>query len=658
MTGPFLCDTIGKENNGKGVDMRYLGNKTKLLPFIESVMKKYHIQGQVFADLFAGTGSVGDFFKDRYHVVANDYMRFSGVLCAAKLWNRRPPAFTRFKRLYGSEPFSWLNAREYGPREDFFLYENYTPRGGRMYLTEKNAARIDGMRQDIEEFYRDKDIKEEEYVFLLASLLESVLKVSNTSGTYQAYFKFWEQRSLKDFVLEPLEMREVAGRGSLRRVNRIYSEDSNALVRRISGDIAYIDPPYTITQYANSYHLLETLACNDRPEIFGKTGRRSSRELSGYSNKQQAIIEFEDLFRQLDFDHVLVSYSNQSIVPLEKLVELARLFAVDHAVYVETNDYREYATNNLSGKGAEEGLKEALIYFRKDRTIHKSPLNYSGSKDKLLPLIYKLLPKRVSTFVDAMGGAFNVGANVLATGRVVYNEYNPYVYGIVDMLVNTPREELIGRVDRLVAEYGLCRENREAYLALRTAFNENKAPLYLFTLQIHAFQNMIRFNSRMQMNTPVGNNEWNEGTRDRIRNFRVKAPEYEMRLGPYEELLEALPEVLGLSEIPADTVFYFDPPYFITNAEYNDGKRGLEGWDAGQERALLDFLSVLHQRGYRFLLSNVLKHNGREHGMLKEWIAENGFHVTQIGRTGIKYPRTEVVVTNYRPVGAREEFLI
>ena len=46
--------------------MRYLGNKTKLLDFIESVIKKYNIEGEVFADLFSGTSSVGDFFKDKY----------------------------------------------------------------------------------------------------------------------------------------------------------------------------------------------------------------------------------------------------------------------------------------------------------------------------------------------------------------------------------------------------------------------------------------------------------------------------------------------------------------------------------------------------------------------------------------------------------------
>ena len=32
--------------------MRYLGNKQNLTSFIENVIKKYNIQGEVFADLF------------------------------------------------------------------------------------------------------------------------------------------------------------------------------------------------------------------------------------------------------------------------------------------------------------------------------------------------------------------------------------------------------------------------------------------------------------------------------------------------------------------------------------------------------------------------------------------------------------------------------
>ncbi|MBP1971343.1 adenine-specific DNA-methyltransferase [Virgibacillus natechei] len=617
--------------------MRYLGNKTKLLHFIESVIEKYNIQGETFADLLAGTGTVGDFFKGKYQIISNDYMYFSKILNKAKLLNNTTPGFKGFIKKYNRTPFEWLNTQRYEPQDNYFIYQNYTPVGARMYLTEANAVKIDGMRLDIEEFYKSEIIDEKEYAFLLASLIESLPKVSNTSGTYQAFFKFWEARALKEFVLEPLEMNESL---SVDKHNIVYSENTNKLVRDISGDIAYIDPPYTITQYTNSYHLLETVARYDYPEIFGKTGRRVKRELSGYSNKQKALYEFEDLFRQINFDHVLVSYSNQSIVPIEELIDLAKLFAIDNEVFVETNEYREYTTNNSSYKGNGKKLEEVIIYFKKNHEIKKSPLNYSGSKDVLLPIIFKQLPKHVGTFVDAMGGAFNVGANVFATNKVIYNEYNSYVYQIIEMIVTKDKNELINDVTEVVNRFGLKKKAKDEYIALRDHFNnEDSSPLNLFTLQIYAFQNMIRFNSSQKMNTPVGNNEFNGGTKERIEEFKINSCKFEFRHGKYEDLV--------IDDFPKDSVFYFDPPYFVTNAAYNDGKRGLDGWDADKESALLNFLLSIHQKGYKFMLSNVLQHREKKHHLLIEWIHNHEFNVVEIGKTGIKYPRTEVLITNY-----------
>jgi len=618
--------------------MRYLGNKTKLLSFIDKVIDKYQIKGNVFGDLFSGTCSVGDHFKDRFQIISNDYMYFSKVISGAKLLNSKKPDFTRFITRFGSDPFVYFNSKVYLPEDHFFIYHNYTPKGGRKFFTESNALKIDGIRIDTEEAYKNGYLLYKEYLYVLASLLESSLRVSNTSGTYQAFFKFWESRSLKPLTLEPLEFNEVPLKAGSQNV--LLNEDTNLAVRHISGDIAYIDPPYTTTQYTNMYHVLETIARYDYPQLFGKTGRRVSRSLSGYSNKQMVAGEFEDLFRQLDFEDVLISYSNQSLIPLDEMVSLASKFAVCGVVHVEKFKYREYATNNLSYKDDGDGLNEAIIYFKKDRAINKSPLNYSGSKDEILPSIIKELPKHLDVFVDAMGGAFNVGANIVAMDRVVYNEYNPFIFGIVKMLVNKKRADIVKDTKTFVSTYGLHKKDKDAYLKLRNFYNvESNNPSILFTLQIYAFQNIIRFNSSMKMNTPVGNNEYNSGTEERILNFRSKTPKVQLFNKKYQ--------TINMTDYPEDTVFYFDPPYFLTTAEYNDGKRGFDGWDADKETELLDFLARIDASGRKFILSNVLQHNGKKHHMLEEWIKQHGYHVVVVGQTGIKYPRTEVLVMNY-----------
>lgn len=94
--------------------------------------------------------------------------------------------------------------------------------------------------------------------------------VSNTTGTYEAYLKNWDNRALKEFELQPINIRKTNKIFN----NTIYNKDSNELLRRITGDVLYIDPPYTVTDYNSAYHVLESISKYDYPTIGGTTGRR------------------------------------------------------------------------------------------------------------------------------------------------------------------------------------------------------------------------------------------------------------------------------------------------------------------------------------------------------------------------------------------------
>ena len=172
--------------------MRYLGSKIKLLSAIEDVIVENGIKGETFADLFAGTGCVGDYFKNRYQIISNDFLYYSYVMNNARLMNDKIPAFDKVQEKTGTDVFSWLNSLRFEPNETFFFYHNYTPAGDRMFFTESNGIKIDGIRQKIEEINELGWLSKNEYYFLLASMIESVTKVSNTSGTYEAFFKFWD----------------------------------------------------------------------------------------------------------------------------------------------------------------------------------------------------------------------------------------------------------------------------------------------------------------------------------------------------------------------------------------------------------------------------------------------------------------------------------
>lgn len=624
--------------------MRYIGNKTRLLENIENLINEKGITQGTFADLFTGTGSVADHFKDRFTIIANDIEKYSSIFAEAKIKNSTVPDFKKFVREYRESPFDFFNnIPDNQLTSDGFITQNYTPIGGRMFFQENNAKRIDFIRYKIDDLISQNLISHDEYIFLLASLLESVMRVSNTSGTYEAFFKTWESRSRKPFKLEPLTMEARPVKSPVK--NTVYTEDANTLARQINGDVVYIDTPYTVTQYASAYHLLETLALNDDPQLIGKTGRRKPRKMSEYNRRGKAADQFNDLFRQLNFKHVIVSYSNQSLVPLDKLISIIKSYAIPGSIDVRKIDFREYSNLNKSHKGNGKQLQEVLIYFQKDLNVIKSPLNYAGSKDSIVPIIIKNIPRKVSTFVDGMAGACNVGININGVRNVVFNEKQQLIVELNKKLLTMPTSDIVKKVNTIIDFYGLEKSNKEAYLKLRSAFNadpfETKDVFKLFVLSLYSFQHMIRFNRKGEFNVPVGNSGMNTKVMDRIKNFRAKGDK-----GNYTFYNDDI-QFLDYKQFDKDSLFYFDPPYIITSASYNDGNRMNVKWTDEDETNLLNYMDSLNQDGYKFLLSNVLVHHGKTNEKLKKWIHDNHYECIKIGQTGRRFPRVEILVRNY-----------
>lgn len=619
--------------------MRYLGNKTRMINNIAAFISELGITGETFCDLFTGSCSVADYFKDKYSIIANDLLQSSFVIAKAKILNGSIPFFEGFVNKKGQDPFLYFSQKEYEYKENHFIWKNYSPEGNRQFFTEKVANKIDGIRLEIEELRNDGTLTENEYYFLLASLLETVMGLSNTTGTYEAFLKQWDKRAFKDFELLPLEMNKCDLHSDK---NIIYNLDSNELIKKISGDILYLDTPYTITDYNSAYHLLETIVKYDKPEIRGITGRRVNKiEKSKYSIQTKVAEAYDDLIKNAKFTHIIISYSTQSLLPISDLLDIIKKYA-DGEATVKYYPFREYKNIRSSKKG--DNLQEVLIYFRKkssDENVYiKSPLNYSGSKNYIVDQIVEQLPCSMDTFVDAMGGAFNVGVNVSNAKTVIYNEYNPFVYEIINLLLTSDKEQLMADVKKIVDDFGLEKGNKEKYIAYRNYYNQNKTPLNLFVLQMYCFQNQLRFNQKHDFNTPVGNCGCNETTFERIRAFIPRANQV---LTTNLDFID-----INIDELPKDTLLYFDPPYIITNATYNDGKRGFKGWDEEQEKRLLNFLDKINSNGQKFLLSNVINHNGKTNKILLDWATDNKYQIIKLKPYAGRYgSREEVLIKNY-----------
>lgn len=609
--------------------MRFIGNKTRLLQEIKNFLEENNISGNVFCDIFAGTSSVGDYLKSKYKIISNDFLKFSADFAKAKLQNSEIPNFKKFRNKHQICPFVYLNKKIYKSNKNSYITNNYSPKANRKYFSIENAVKIDGIRIEIEEIYKSKIFSEKEYNFLLASLLESAMHFSNTSGTYEAFLKKWDRRALKPFLLSPIKL----FKNKLKTNNEIYNEDSNSLIRKIKGDILYIDPPYTTTEYSSAYHVLETLSRYDFPNISGITGRRIHNDRkSFYTRKKEAILVFEDLIRQANFSHIVISYSNESIIPINDLEKMLKKYAIDKKIVTKKISYRTYKNIRKNNKSNE--LFENLIYFRKDNAIKKSPLNYSGSKDRLMLQITKYLPGHIDSFIDVMGGAFNVGVNVVAS-EVVYNENNRYVYEITNMLLNTSPKKILIHIKNQIKKFNLIRNNTETYNKFRAIYNNQQNAMDLFVLSMFSFQNQLRFNSSFKFNVPVGNCAFNKTLNKRIRDFKPKIKNISLLNSDFQNL--------DYKKFSKSSLFYFDPPYFITNGSYNDGKRGFDDWNANWETKLLKYITSIHDDGYKFMLSNVINHKNKTNHILMEWIKTHEFNIFEL-KSGA---RKEILITNY-----------
>ena len=190
-------------------------------------------------------------------------------------------------------------------------YIKFSPGGSeRQYFSEENA-RIDYIRSTIEKWYGEEKINKNEYYYLIACLIESVSKVANVAGVYGSYLKLWDPRSVKPMKFIKVEqLKETA-----LFENEIYNMNLEELINDISGDILYLDPPYTKNQYSVQYHLLETIALYDEPELKGKTGARdTSSKTSKFSKPGEVHIEFEKIIAKANFKYIILSYSSDGIM--------------------------------------------------------------------------------------------------------------------------------------------------------------------------------------------------------------------------------------------------------------------------------------------------------------------------------------------------------
>jgi adenine-specific DNA-methyltransferase len=304
--------------------LNYIGSKKSLLHFIDHVIELINPQFKKkdnvkFLDGFSGSGIVGKYFNKKYgfNVYSNDMEYYSYVLSYALL---KVPYTKKLKNII--EELNKLSKSN--DKANFNLItENYSEDGKekRKFWTIENAQKADAIIENIKTQLIKETISQDEYFFLLASLLSSFDKYSNTASVYGVYLKKYKKSALKTLEVKPIHNDENIV-NCKKNVN-LNVDINDETISDNKYHIVYLDPPYNNRQYSTNYHPLNFIAKYDASIIpYGKTGLLKNSNKSNYSISKNVENSFNSLIENIDSKFILLSYNNEGIMESETIKKI------------------------------------------------------------------------------------------------------------------------------------------------------------------------------------------------------------------------------------------------------------------------------------------------------------------------------------------------
>jgi DNA adenine methylase Dam len=275
-------------------------------------------------------------------------------------------------------------------------------------------------------------------------------------------------------------------------------------------------------------------------------------------------------------------------------------------------------------------------------------------------------PHSINTYFEPFCGGGSSFLNVSAS-KYILNDIDTYMVQMHNMLnkyAKTP-QEFFDVIKKIEDKYGLsasyrqdiipeklkaefvktyfARFNKEGYAQMRKDFNQNKTNFeLLYLLLIYGFNRMLRFNTKGDFNLPVGNVDLNQNVINALDDYFNFVIEHELHFSSCDFRV-----FFKECDFKSEDFVYLDPPYLISNSEYN------KLWSESDEKDLLELLDDLHSKGVKFAISNLIEHKGKENAIFKAWAKK--YNVYDISSNYISYhdnktqsSHREVLVTNYK----------
>ena len=644
----------------KIANRRYTGSKLKLKEWIKELILSNCPNCSSFCDIFAGTGVITDTLISQYdRFIINDFLFSNEIIYRAFYKNE---SFDLQKLLAFKQQYTCL---DYDLLEDNYVSINF---GGK-YFEIGDSKAIGYIRQDIED--NKRFLNEREYSILIASLLYSLDKCANTVGHYEAFFK--NKEIARSFVFELITPYDTL---ALNKKFEIYRADANILASSINADIVYIDPPYSSRQYSRFYHILENITKWEKPLLRGTAMKPPVENMSAYCSNT-AKTAFSDLIERLSCRFIVVSYNNtynskssssENKMTLEDIESILNKkgktqrfempFKAFNAGKTDIQNHKEIIFITEVGKFEEDSENHSLII--------RSPFFYVGDKYKLMKQLIPLFPNNISTYYEPFCGGGSSFLNVKAS-KYVLGDVDNYMIKLHNMLnryASSP-QSFFNTIHQIEEKYGLsasyrqdiipqklktefiktyfAKFNKNGYEAMRKDFNVDKSNLeILYILLIYGFNRMLRFNRNGDFNLPVGNVDLNQNV--------INALNYYFDFCTKNEVLFYKMDFrtfLRSWNYNVGDFIYLDPPYLISNSEYN------KLWPENDEKDLINLLDELNDKGVKFAISNLIEHKGLRNTIFEDWAKK--YNIYEISSNYLNYHNNarkenhrEVLVTNYK----------
>jgi len=329
-TADVICAPILPGQVIRYPELRYMGSKKRLLPWIHQVLVQLDFETAI--DPFSGTGCVAYLMKAMgRRVYASDFLNFTSLVARATVENATV-------RLDGRALRTLLSGTS---SSDRFIEKTF--RG--VFFTKPDLQFLDRVSGNLRRF---QDPYEQAIAF--AALFRSCLKrqprgVFTISGDLSHYDDGRRdlKLSLEEHFLEQIEVYNAAVFDNGRK-NHAQRSDVFELPAR-SVDLVYLDPPYVPRSddncYIKRYHFLEGLSCywEGLPVDQATKVKKIAKRHTPFSYRRTAANAFDQMFAQFARSTIVLSYSSNGFPDLDQLVSLMRRHKRTVAVYEHAHRY-------------------------------------------------------------------------------------------------------------------------------------------------------------------------------------------------------------------------------------------------------------------------------------------------------------------------------